>query len=143
MSVTESPLSSLLAQTNFGRALGMRIVRLGAGTCTLHVPLLETSRRPGGVMAGYVLVAVADVATWLAMKTLLGPDDPSVTVDLHTVFVRAARTGVDCDATLLRCGKRLVSATATCRDERGELVAQHTLTYARVEGPATKALSGR
>lgn len=119
----------MLAATNF-ISFGFRLVCAVDGSARLHVPALASSLRPGGIVAGYVLVAAADVAVWLAIKTLLGVEDRSVTVDLHSVFLAAASSDVVCDARIVHCGRRIVAGVATTSDGTRAL-AQHTITYAR------------
>ncbi len=133
MSDIEIVLADLLAATPFHTELGLRLVSAGEGSCVIETPLLARTQRPGGIMAGYVLVAAADVAAWLAIKTLLGADDASVTSDLHTAFVRPAPGSIHCTATVVRCGRRLITVGADCTDESGRTVARHTVTYARIE----------
>jgi len=131
MTEIESALSELLAKTNFPAELGIRLVSANAGSCVVAAPLLPKTERPGGIMAGYVLVAAADIAAWLAIKTLLGVDDDSVTSDLHTAFVRAASGAITSRAEVIRCGRRLVTVGATTADDENRTVARHTVTYAR------------
>ncbi|MGP6158641.1 MAG: PaaI family thioesterase [Vulcanimicrobiaceae bacterium] len=129
MNATESELSTCLAATNFFSQLGFRLVRAGEGECVLHAPFLASSLRPGEMMAGYVLAAAADVAAWLAIKTLLGIDDGSLTLDMHSVYLAPARSEIECAATVTQAGRRLVHAA--CADAARRAVSGHTLIYAR------------
>jgi len=84
------------------------------------------------MIAGYVFMAAADVAMWLAVVTKLGlKGNTAVTAELNTAFLRAAR-GEDfrCRATVLKLGKRLIYGVAACLGTRGVLT-HHTLTYIR------------
>jgi acyl-coenzyme A thioesterase PaaI-like protein len=82
-------------------------------------------------------MAAADVAMWLAIKTLRGLEDPSVTINMHTSFVRGARReDIRCQARVLRQGGRLSHGTAECRAAAsGELLTEHSLTYMRAGQP--------
>lgn len=131
MTEIERAISDVLEGTNFPTELGMRLVSAEPGSCSVAATLRPKIERPGGIMAGYVLVAAADVAAWLAIKTLLGVDDGSVTSDLHTAFVRAATGAITCRADVIRCGGRLVTVGMTTADNAGRTVARHTATYAR------------
>ncbi|MGH7709010.1 MAG: PaaI family thioesterase [Vulcanimicrobiaceae bacterium] len=119
----------MLATTNF-TAFGFRLVSAADGAACLHVPALPSNMRPGGIVAGYILIAAADVAVWLAIKTLFGIGDNSVTVDLHTAFLASTSSDVVCEARIVRSGRRIVTGVATCSDDTRQL-AQHTVTYAR------------
>jgi acyl-coenzyme A thioesterase PaaI-like protein len=77
MTDMEQSLVRVLEASNFASDSGLRLVSAGNGACIVSVPLLEKSERPGGIMAGYVTLAAADVASWLAIKTLLGVEDTS------------------------------------------------------------------
>jgi acyl-coenzyme A thioesterase PaaI-like protein len=96
------------------------------------VPYQPALDRPGGIVAGYVFMAAADVAMWLAILTKLGTkENMAVTAEMKTAFLRAAR-GEDfrCRATVLKFGKRLVYGVAACLGARGVLT-HHTMTYLR------------
>jgi acyl-coenzyme A thioesterase PaaI-like protein len=70
--VTASELTEMLAALPSTQQYGFRLHSFGAGCCTLHVPYQPGLDRPGGVVAGYVFMAAADVAMWLAIVTRLG-----------------------------------------------------------------------
>jgi uncharacterized protein (TIGR00369 family) len=130
--VSVSQLDDLLAEHEFTRRMGMRVLSLGDGECELGVPYQPEYDRPGGIVSGQVYTHAADVAFWLAIKTRLGLDDASVTSSMTTAFLgSASREPLRCRARVLRLGRRLVYGTAEClAGER--LVAHHTLTYARM-----------
>lgn len=124
-----------LLRAPFLRPYGFALRTLRAGECTLEVPFSRRLERPGGVVNGAVLMAAADVATWLAILARLGREDPAVTVGLTTAFVRPVRrAGFRCRARIVRLGRRLVHGVAECVAADGRLVAHHTVTYARPDG---------
>ena len=131
-SVTARDLSELLGALPSARVYGFRLHSFAAGRCTLHVPYRPALDRPGGVVAGYVFMAAADAAMWLAIVSKLGlTADTAVTAEMKTAFLRPAR-GEDfrCRAAVLKLGKRLIYGVAACLGSRGVLT-HHTLTYAR------------
>jgi acyl-coenzyme A thioesterase PaaI-like protein len=131
--VTLAQLQSVLTDdSSFARSFGFQVEAAGAGECTLFIPFNPLFERPGGIVSGQLLMAAADVAMWLAIKTLRGLDDPSVTVNMHTSFLRSARReAIRCQARVLRWGGRLSHGTAECRAANGELLTEHSLTYIR------------
>ena len=132
--VTVSRLNDLLAEHEFTRRMGMRVLSLGEGECVLEVPYLPEYDRPGGIASGQVYTHAADVAFWLAIKTRLGMDDASVTSSMTTAFLGSvSREPLVCHARVLRLGRRLVYGTVECT-AGDRLVAHHTLTYARMDG---------
>ena len=125
-------LQRLLDETPFTRRLGLRVVGLDDGECTLEAPFREDSERPGGVVSGQVFMTAADVAMWLAIKTRLGLEDGSVTADMSTVFLSAARQeSIHCTANVLKWGRRLVVGVAECCNQAGQRLTHHTISYAR------------
>jgi acyl-coenzyme A thioesterase PaaI-like protein len=103
---------------------------MSAGSCTLAVPYQPKFDRPDGIVSGQVLMTAADVAMWLAIKTLRGLDDPSVTSHMQTQFLESARAqAFDCRAEVLKAGPRMTYGTAECIAGNGTLLAHHTLTY--------------
>ncbi|MDQ6892370.1 MAG: PaaI family thioesterase [Acidobacteriota bacterium] len=130
--VTIPSLQAILSeQSAFTKDLDLRVRSIGDGECELVVPFQSKFERPGGILSGQVLMTAADVAMWLAIKTRRGIDDPSVTLDMHTAFVRSARGTVLCRAKVLRLGSRISHGTADCVTEAGEVLSHHTITYAR------------
>ncbi len=89
--VSKPELQRLLADLPFVRAYGFRVHSIGPGECILTVPFRQAFERPGGIVSGLVFMAAADVAMWLAIKTLLGSDDGCVTAEMKTSFLAAAK----------------------------------------------------
>ena len=77
-------------------------------------------------------MAAADVAMWLAIKTKLGLADNSVTAEMKTSFLGAAKKeSFSCTANILKIGRRLIYGTAECVSPSGRLLAHSTITYIR------------
>jgi uncharacterized protein (TIGR00369 family) len=132
LAVTEGQLQELLDRTPFARPFGFRVHAIGDGECTLLVPFQKSFERPGGIVSGQVFMTAADVAFWLAMMTRLGMDESTVTVEMKTNFLAAARQeDFVCRARVLKLGKRVVFGSAECAGLGGALLAHHTLTYMR------------
>ncbi len=129
--VTLDELQKLIAhETAFTKAYNFTVVAAGEGSCTLSVPHLPHLERPGGIASGQVFMTAADVAMWLAIKTLRGIDDPSVTSEMATRFIEPARREpFTCRATVLKLGRRTAFGTAECVSSAGKLLAHHTMTY--------------
>jgi len=131
MLVEAAELEALLFSLPFTRRLGMKVVELGDGTCTVRVPFKKAFERPGGIVSGDIYMTAADVAFWLAIKTFAGVDDSSVTSQLNTAFLAAARREpIECRATVVKRGRRVLYGVAECM--AGErLLTHHTLSYMR------------
>lgn len=132
LAVTESELRQLLAETAFTRSYGFRLYSIADGECILDVPFQEAFERPGGIVSGQVFMAAADVAMWLAIMTRLGKADLSVTAEMKTAFLNAAKQeDFRCTAKILKLGKRLIYGVAECVNNGGKLLTHHTITYIR------------
>ena len=132
MRVTREDLARVLAGAAFQSGYGFRVRACGDGECTVEVPFRPAFERPGGVVSGPVFMAAADAAMWLAVLTRLGLDDTSVTVELRTAFLSAARQeDFTCTARVLKWGRRLIYGVAECAAGDGRLLAHHTIWYAR------------
>ena len=131
--VTVAQLQHLLShEAAFTKGYGFVVTAIASGSCTLEVPHLPQFERPGGIVSGQVFMTAADVAMWLAIKTLRGMDDPSVTGHMQTQFLRSVRAeGFRCTATVLNLGRSAVFGTAECFSPAGERLTHHTVTYVR------------
>ena len=136
--VTIEQLQQLIDHDSaFTRAYGLVVTAASDGSCALSVPYHPNFDRPGGIVSGQVFMIAADVAMWLAIKTLRGIDDPSVTGHMSTDFLRSARgEAFTCKATVRQLGRRTAFGTAECLSLNGDLLAHHTLTYVIPRGTA-------
>lgn len=134
LACSETELKQLLAEVAFSRNFAFRLDAIGDGQCSIDVPFQEAFERPGGIVSGQVFMAAADVAMWLAIKTKLGMADSSVTAEMKTNFLGAARKeDFRCTAKVLKIGRRLIFGTVECADVSGRLLAHSTVTYIRGE----------
>ena len=132
LAVTQQQLQSLLTDTPFTRPLGYVVKSIGEGKATVEIPFRTESERPGGIVSGQVYMNAADVTVWLAIKTRLGMEDASVTLEMKTNFLRPCiRETIECRARILHLGRTVVYATAECVNSQGKLLTHHTVTYAR------------
>ena len=98
------------------------------------VRLLHDERhlRPGGTVSGPAMFALADVAVYLAILSMIGPKALSVTTNCAIDFMRKPRAGADliCRTRLLKLGR--VLAVGDClifSDGDDRPVARASLTY--------------
>jgi uncharacterized protein (TIGR00369 family) len=132
LACNEKELKQLLNTVAFTRNYGFLLAAIGDGECTIDVPFQAAFERPGGLVSGQVFMAAADVAMWLAIKTRLGLNDPSLTAEMKTNFLGGARReGFRCTARVLKLGRRLIYGVAECVDAKGRLLTHSTITYIR------------
>jgi uncharacterized protein (TIGR00369 family) len=134
LACSEMELEQLLAEVAFTKNLGFALSSIGDGECSISVPFQDAFERPGGIVSGQVFMAAADVAMWLAIKTKLGLADSSVTAEMKTNFLGAAKQeGFLCTAKILKVGRRLIYGIVECVDSTGRLLTHSTVTYIRSE----------
>lgn len=121
----------IASSTPFAVAAGYEIADLGSGTAT--VTLIPEARhlRPGDVVAGPILMGMADLAFWIAAQTVVGEERMALTLEEKSAFLSPARGDLRCEAKVLKAGRRVIYGQATTYDSSGRVVAHHTLTYLR------------
>ncbi|CAN0397874.1 unnamed protein product [Phaeothamnion confervicola] len=130
---SRTELQRLLDSEKFLKTWRFRLVKVADGECTVAMPNTPSLERPGGIVNGPALVAAADVAMWLAIKSHLGIEHDALTSDLNTVFLAPAKAKtVYCTARILKAGRKRFFGTADCSDGKGRIFTHHTLTYIRV-----------
>jgi uncharacterized protein (TIGR00369 family) len=105
-------------------AVGWQTARL---RCAYH----ERSIRPGGTISGPTIMALADLALYVAILGAIGPVGLTVTTSLNFNFLRKpAGTDLIADCRLIKLGKRLAIGEVAVRAEGSDdLVAHATGTY--------------
>ncbi|MCX7159664.1 MAG: PaaI family thioesterase [Proteobacteria bacterium] len=82
---SKAELQRLLDSERFLRPWKFRVVKVANGECTVAMPNSPSLERPGGMVNGPALIAAADVAMWLAIKSTLGMQHDALTSDLNTL----------------------------------------------------------
>ena len=130
MKATKKQLQQLLDRSRFVKHYGFRVVKATEEACVIELPHRPLLERPGGIINGPALMAAADCAMWLAIKTRIGIDKDALTSELNTAFLSAARGGhVYCTARILKFGRRSIYGTAECHSKAGQIYSHHTVTY--------------
>ena len=127
-------LQGMLDANEFTAAYGFQVVSVGGGQATVRVPFMRRWERPGGILSGQVYMNAADCAMWLAILGNHGRGPNTVTTELNTSFIAAAREeDITCTAKILRNGRRLIYGLADCHGADGRLLSHHMVTYARAD----------
>ena len=92
----------------------------------------DQSLRPGGVISGPNLMAIADTAAYTLVLAHVGEQLMAVTSSLTVNFLRGAQPGaIHAEALMLRLGRRIaVCDVRIWTESRERLAAQATVTYA-------------
>ena len=105
---------------------------VGPLSARLRMDYHERHIRPGGTLSGPAMMALADLALYVAILAHIGPVALAVTTNLSFNFLRKpAQKGLVADCRLLKLGKRLATGEVSLRsDGETDLVCHATGTYA-------------
>lgn len=121
------------ARLPFAQLMGLEVVHFRADHVRMKAVYNERFLRPGGTVAGPILMGLADAAVYALVLSRIGPVELAVTTQLSINFLRKPEPAdVLADARLLKLGKRLAVAEATLFSESTGLsrpVAHATATY--------------
>jgi len=125
----EAKLASEFPQGGYGKR--NRIDAVGPMTARVRFSASEKNLRPGGTVAGPVLMALADGAVYVAILANIGWVPLAVTTSLTMNFLRKPPPGdLIADCKLIKLGKRLAVGEVAIRSEgEEELVAHCVATY--------------
>ncbi len=73
--------------------LDCRVERLEHGEIDIRLPWQDLLRRPGGTVCGPAMMALADIALYGVVLSLVGPVALAVTTDLNMHFLRKPPPG--------------------------------------------------
>jgi len=111
--------------------IGMRTDAITHGAATLRLPFHAGSLRPGGVVSGPSIMALADACMYAVVLSAIGSVKLAVTTSFNINFLYGARP-VDllADGSMLRLGKRLAVIEVRLHSEgHAQPVAYATGTY--------------
>ena len=111
--------------------MGVTVEAVGEGTVRLRLPYRADFVRPGGTVTGPAMFALADVALYGAVLSLIGRVELAVTTSMTVNFLRRpAPVAVAAEARILKLGKRLAYGEVLLWSEgEDEPVAHVTGTY--------------
>ncbi|MCW8885925.1 MAG: PaaI family thioesterase [Motiliproteus sp.] len=105
------------------------VFHLGA---VMRLSPTDAHLRPGGTISGPVMMALADVAMYVALLGEIGPVPLAVTTNLNINFLQRPLPETDllAEVKLLKLGKRLAVGEVTLSSEGQEMPVAHvTSTY--------------
>ncbi|GAB3438014.1 PaaI family thioesterase [Insolitispirillum peregrinum] len=112
--------------------LGIQMEDVRAGECRVRMAFKPDLIRPGGTIAGPAMMALADLAMYGVVLSLVGRIELAVTTNLNINFLRKpAQADMLAVGRLLKGGKRLVVVEVDLYSEAepDQLVAHVTGTY--------------
>lgn len=140
MSVAE--LEAFLAREfpqAFGPGKPHHVTRVGHRVACVRLDADDSHLRPGGTISGPAMMALADVAVYVALLGQIGPVALAVTTNLSINFLRKPAPGpLFADARIIKLGKRLAVGDVGLRGAGSEdLVAHCVATYSIPDRPAS------
>lgn len=117
---------------NGGPGLVNQVTEVAPGRLHMIAPYREGQLRPGGVISGPTLMALADAAAYALVLAHIGEQLMAVTSQLNMSFLRGCAPGdIHAEAQMLRLGRRLAVMDIRVWTEGPErLAAQANVTYA-------------
>lgn len=107
----------------FENLLNMSIVEASDGQAKLTMPFLVDYAQGAGLMHGGALVALADTAVAMAIKSLLEPKTHFATISIDAKYLRALKKGiVTAKATVTGREERIFKGQALLFDEEENLI---------------------
>jgi uncharacterized protein (TIGR00369 family) len=110
---------------------------IGPLSARMRMEYHERHLRPGGTVSGPAMMALADLALYVAVLAQIGPVALAVTTNFAFNFLRKPEPrGLVADCRLLKLGRRLATGEVGIRSEGGaDLVCHATGTYAIPDPP--------
>ncbi|MCP8939129.1 PaaI family thioesterase [Alsobacter sp. SYSU M60028] len=107
------------------------VERVGPLSARMRMQYHPSQLRPGGTISGPAMMALADLALYVAVLGAIGPVGLAVTTNLNINFLRKPeKRALIADCRLLKLGKRLAVGEVDLRSEgEDDLVAHVTATY--------------
>jgi uncharacterized protein (TIGR00369 family) len=113
----------------FAAVLGIEILDIGYGRATLRLPPSPANQRLGGIVAGPMLMGLADLALYAAVVGATGVAE-SVTASLTINFLRGAPAGgIIAHAQILKTGRMTAGEVLMVPEGGGDPVAQAISTW--------------
>jgi len=108
------------------------VVDVGNASATIRYPVTDEDLRPGGTVAGYVLMTVADVALYVAILGEIGLVPLTVTTSLNINFLRKPAPAKDIVGVcrLIKVGRSLAVGEVELYSDGAEHMVAHAVgTY--------------
>lgn len=123
--ITPDGFRELLARLHpFAAVLGIEIQDIRYGQATLRLPPNPANQRLGGIVAGPMLMGLADLALYAAVVSATGVPE-AVTASLTINFLRGAPAGgIIAQANILKTGRMTAGEVLLLPEGGGEPVAQ-------------------
>lgn len=114
-----------------------QVIEAEPGRVRVMRPYDATTLRPGGVISGPTLMALADTAAYALVLAHIGEVPMAVTTSLTMHFLRPAKPGdLVAEGNLLRLGRRIATCDIRLWTEGPDRLAAHATVAYALPGPA-------
>jgi uncharacterized protein (TIGR00369 family) len=126
-------IGRIFSEVPFVRHLQFELVSFDRGAAVVGATVRPEYLQNHGVLHGGFTASVIDTATAFAIIGHLAEGESTTTVDLTIHYLRPINSGViKSSATVIRAGRRIITATAEVTDGEGRLCAMASTTYIRI-----------
>lgn len=127
--ISLADFQSLLAtQHPFSLVLGIEVLYVGRGAARAVLPARDTHQRLGGIVAGPMLMGLADLALYAAVVGATGQPQ-AVTASLTVNFMRKGVGTIFADARILKTGRLCTGEVTLTAEGSDEPVAHAVSTW--------------
>jgi len=117
----------------FAQTMGLKLEEINRDSVLMRACYQEEFLRPGGTVAGPIMMGLADAAMYALVMSKIGPVELAVTTNLSINFLSKPDPGdILAKARMLKLGKRLAIGEITLYSDGGtpsQPVAHVTTTY--------------
>jgi uncharacterized protein (TIGR00369 family) len=133
--VLAHPHFAALAAFPLHRDIGVEFLKAADGRSQLAFTVTEAMLTPAPALHAGYLYAVSDLAAYVALLSLLDPQESAVTHDIHVSVMRSAQQGerVEVCAEVVRRGRTLAFIDARCEAD-GRLLSTARVTKSMMGG---------
>lgn len=127
-------------KSHFVQLLDLQLEKVEHGRAVMRMPFRSEIANGAGAVHGGAIVSLCDTVFYVALASIYGREQDTVTVSLQCSFLAPARPPHDliAEANVLRAGKRVCYGEVHVRSN-GKLVAHATLNFLNTY-PQEKAL---
>jgi uncharacterized protein (TIGR00369 family) len=115
----------------FWSTIGIEVADVKSGWARVRVRFSRRLINANGVMHGGAVFSAADVATAVALRSLLAEGESTATTEFKINFIKpVAESDIIAEALILHRGRHTAVGEVTVTDAAGNLVAKALTTYA-------------
>jgi acyl-CoA thioesterase len=114
----------------FYQLLGMKVLEIRGGKCTIEMPFRKELTHPYGIVHGGAIASLANSAVAMALISLVKPNDRITTIEFKINFFAPIRQGkLTAKAKIIHRGSKTAVGDVVVIDDEGRLVSKVIATY--------------